>query len=346
MNLRVRPSYMTRLSLYDKRGETADRKLPMCRICCQMFSSAEDGAGDSDRRIAAFRPCGHVYHYACIMERYQKMEDNCTCVTCYARFEDLPVILYMEWSKSARPIPEEERQEIQTITAPDEQALMLREKIEMLKIKLDSLQQRKMEIMKLLNETSDKTAIAKGRCEGLDEMCEMLSERINVCAENTKKTERVCEELETRIKRDENKAVVGEFCDLLGSQQPESKLTEFLYSKVTSSSDPDDLLGRLSSLYEYYRKKVKEETKSIMQLRSTVHSARKDVEEATQRLAAAQRAKQQRLSAATKATKQSSHTVADRKVVPTKPQNRSNIMDDDDFGTGKRVKPSYNFFNF
>ena len=336
---------MTRLSLYDKRGEKADRKLPMCRICCQMFASADEEGAKGDRRIAAFRPCGHVYHYSCIMDRYNKLEDNCTCVTCYARFEDLPVVLYMEWSKSTRPIPDEEREEIQTLIAPDEQALILRERVELLKLKLKSLEQRKIEVMRLLNETSDRAAIAKSRCEGLDEICEMLSERLSQTHQKAKKEERICEEIQTRIRRDENKGIMGDLCELLSSNPTEAKLNEFVYSKVASSQDPDDLLANLGYVYEHYKKRVKDETKALLQLRTTVHSAKKDVEEVSHRLSLAQRAKQQRLSAAAKiAKKPGPSVVADRKVVPTKP-NRSNMDIDDDFGMGKRTKPSYSFSN-
>lgn len=335
---------MTRLSLYDKRGDVPDRKLPMCRMCCQLFASDEDSGGESkDRRIAAFRPCGHVFHYSCIMERYQKMEDNCNCVTCYSRFDDLPVILYMEWSKSARPIPEDEKEQIRTVTAPDEQALMLREKLEMMKLKLEGLQQRKEEVIKLLNETNDRTAVAKAQCEGLDELCAMLSERIASTQSNTVKCQRQCEELEVRIRRDENKGVIGEFCEMLSSSQPEVKLLEFLSTRLHSSNDPDDLLACLGMLYEHYHKKVKEASKSVMQLRTTVHSLKKDLDDANQRLAVAQRAKQVKISVPARKP-----AVVDRKTVPMKPQatmNRS-AMDDDDLGVTKRSKPNYNFLNF
>lgn len=273
------------------------------------------------------------------------MEDNCNCVTCYARFEDLPVILYMEWSKSSRPIPEDEKEQIRTVTAPDEKALVLREKLEMMKLKLEALQQRKEEIIQLLNETNDRTAVAKAQCEGLDELCDMLTERISLTQQNTIRSQRTCEELESRIKRDENKGVIGEFCEMLAASQAEPKLLEFLSTKLTSSNDPDDLLAGLGMLYDHYHKEVKGAYKGIMQLRTTVHSLKKDVDEANQRLVAAQRAKQVRASVP---IKKSAASVVDRKIVPMKPQIQANrsAMEDDDFGVTKRSKPNYNFLNF
>ena len=79
---------MSRLSLHDRRGEAVERKLPVCRMCCQLFSTDSPETADKkiDRRIASFRPCGHVFHYTCIMNRYQRMEDNCSCVTCFMKY--------------------------------------------------------------------------------------------------------------------------------------------------------------------------------------------------------------------------------------------------------------------
>ena len=338
---------MTRLSLYDRKGDKSERKLPMCRICCRLFASDDDPAmRDADRRIAAFRPCGHVFHYACIMDRYQKMEDNCNCVTCYARFEDLPVILYMEWSKSARPISNEEQAEIQSASAPGEQAQLLYENLDSLKIKFTYLQKKKEDLIRKLNETTENIAAAKARCDGLDQICAMLSERIEASRKNAEKAQRACDELEARLKRDRNQAVIGEICELLLNQQQEAKLSELIYKRLAESADPDDLLSRIGGLYEHYHKQVRENTKTLTQLRTTMHSMKKDIEDTEARLAAAQRAKQASTKAANPVSqKKPVPPVVDRKIVPTKPKTLHSRMDDEDLGMSKRAKPTYNFFN-
>jgi flagellar biosynthesis chaperone FliJ len=314
----------------------------MCKMCMQLFACEDETSkGISDRRIAAFRPCGHVFHYSCIMNRYEKMEDNCNCVTCYARFDDLPIVLFMEWSRSAKPISSEESAQIQSATLPGEEAAILHENVSMLKLKLEELQKQKDNIIRQLNETTENTNLARARCDGLDEICAMLRERITTSEQNMRKEERICDELEARMRRDHNQAIIGEICGMLADQQPESKLTDFVYAQLSKVADPDDLLMRFGSLYDHYHKQLKDGTKTLTQLRSAVSSMRKDVEDAENRLAAAQRAKQVTKTLAPKKTSNQA-PIVDRKIVPTKPKTVQ-MQDDDDLGVTKRVK--YNFLN-
>lgn len=334
---------MTRLSLHDRKGEKTERKLPLCKMCCQLFASDDSGLNGSDRRIAAFRPCGHVFHYSCIMARYQKQEDNCVCPTCYARFEDLPVILFMEWSKSARPMSLEETENIRLVNAPDEQAINLREQLAILSLKLDGLREQKGRIIQELNEFSDSAAIARSKCDGLDELCQILEERISSAQTTTAREEKVCEELHCRIERDRNKGTIIEFASMVDAQQPEAKLSDFVVRHLGSSADPDGLLANLSTLYAHYHKKVKDSTQTLAQLKTTVNLVRKDTEQAEHRLLAVQRAKQTK-----KPTQKVVKPLApiDRKVVPTKSRPMAGSHDHDELGiASKRSRANnYNFF--
>ena len=341
---------MSRLSLHDRKGDSVERKLPVCRMCCKLFASAStNGEVGEDRRLAAFRPCGHVFHYSCIMERYQRMEDACNCVTCFSRIEDLPMVLFMEWSKSTRPLSQKVCEEIEILTAPDEESLGLRDELDMLKHKLDSIRAQKSEVIRKLNIVNDATAIAKAECEGLDEVCELMAERLRSFVENQKKETRACDELSLRIKRDSNRAVIGELLILIETGGTvESKLTETAYAYLSKSADPDDLLAKLSALYENFRKRVKDETKSLVQLKTTVHSVKKDAEDAQQRLLAAERAQlvKKVVSKNTNSVKKVvGPPVVDRRVIahPRQP-NRTGGEDQDDLMlSGKRQKNSSNF---
>ena len=81
---------MTRLSLHDP-VNNGEKTLPICRMCCRLF--IDNDTSDSDQpcqKLAAFSPCGHVFHYNCIIERYERMEDSCNCVTCFEKYVVIP----------------------------------------------------------------------------------------------------------------------------------------------------------------------------------------------------------------------------------------------------------------
>ena len=333
----------------------------MCRMCCQLFvSDRKTVAGVSeDQRIAAFRPCGHVFHYSCIMDRYQRMEDNCTCVTCFKkyvvisapapptlRFEDLPVILFMEWSKSARQVSREETEEIEIVTAPDPHSIELREQLEMLKLKLGSLSERKDQLIRQLNDINDATAIARARCEGLDDICEQLVDRLQTTRDALSRETRSCQELVARIKRDQNRAVLGGLTELLDELAPESKICEYLFVELGKTGDSDDLLTRLAAFYAHHHKQVKVASAAVAQLRTVVHSARKDSEHAVQRLHAAERATLVKKVVAS--TAKAPPVVVDRKTVPMKPvpvKHSAAAFDDDLAPPRKRNAGFANIFN-
>ena len=341
---------MTRLSLHDRVGEAVERKLPICRMCCQLFATNSAGSPDIkvDSRIASFRPCGHVFHYACIMDRYQRMEDNCSCVTCFERYmfiflivyterrmDELPIILFMEWSKTSRPVTREENEEIEIVAAPDSESFEIRDELGILKLKLDSLRKNKENIIRSLNDINDATALWKARCDGLDEICEAFSDRLVHSIDAHKKEVRLCEELVARVKRDQNQAVIGELSAKLAEAQSESQLTDFASQQLQSSSDPDDLLAKIGAFYDGFHRKVKEEIKALSQLKTTVHSLKKEDQDSEQRMLATEKAKlaklvvsQNNISSVRKPPR-----VVDRKMVPMKQTvvtlDHSSYLDDD-----------------
>lgn len=332
---------MSRLSLCDRDGVSTERNLPLCRMCCKLFAIESSTNEDSaDRRIAAFRPCGHVFHYSCIMERYQRMEDACTCVTCFSKIDDLPMVLFMEWSKSSRPLSQAVTAELESLAAPDVESLGLRDELDMLKERLNSIRVQKDGVIRKLNFANDSTAIAKAECEGLDEVCDLMGERLTSFLDNYKKEAHACEELSTRIKRDMNRAVIGELLIMIDGAESEAKLTEMAYSNLSKSADPDDLLAKLTTLYEYYHRKVKEETKSVAQLRTTFYSLKKDAEDEEQRMIASERAKLVK-KVVTKQVTSRKPAVVDRKVNPSHPVvNRARMEDDELTMSRKRQKGS------
>jgi len=339
---------MTRLSLHDRDGALIERNLPVCRMCSKLFSYTQSAHEASlDCRVAAFRPCGHVFHYSCIMERYQRMEDACTCVTCFVRIEELPTILFMEWSKSSRQLSQEVSDDIEIITAPDEESLGLRDEVDMLKHRLDSIKSQKGEIIRKLNIVNDSTAIAKAECEGLDEVCELMTDRLDSAFENYSKEARACNELTSRIKRDLNKAVIGELLTMIDAGASESTLTDLAYANLSKSADPDDLLANLSSLNETFHRRVKNESKVISQLRTTVHSVKKDADDAETRLISAERAKVVKLVVSKNAKPISSKKVPviDRKVIPTRPAVNPIHIEVDDLGVSCKRKKNSEFSN-
>ena len=330
---------MSRLSLHDKRGDAVERKLPICRMCCQLFSTDSIKAGDakSDKRIASFRPCGHVFHYACIMSRYQRMEDNCSCVTCFARYvvllyvcvgfcrmDDLPMILFMEWSKTARPVSHEASQEIEIVSAASDSAsLEMRDQVNVLKHRLDSLQDRKDEIIKSINQVTDALETAKSRCQGLEEICEAFSDRLARSTEIYTTELRNCQELESRIKRDHNSAVVGELSTRLADA--DYALVEFINARLSESADPDDLLIKIASFYESYKKRVKDASKQLDQLRTSVHSLKREIQIGESQVIANTN---KRKIVATQPKPVPARIVIDRKTAPIKHNHQQYMQDD------------------
>jgi hypothetical protein len=276
------------------------------------------------------------------------MEDACNCVTCYSRLEDLPVILFMEWSKSSRPISTNESGGTETAQPPDDQAESLRDQVETLKIKLEACLEKRRELTDNLNEISEKVTAAKSLCESLEKISDMLCERVSLSEDSERKVKRICQDLESRIRRDSNRAVIGDLTELLLSHQSESRLSDFFSSQLAISENPDELLSFLGSLYDHYHKKVKETTSTFSQLKTAVHSLRRDVDDAGRKLGAAQRARLARTVESSSAQGRNSTGVSCQLETTLKRTRLHNITsasgaDRDDFGIGKRSK--YKFIN-
>ena len=213
------------------------------------------------------------------------------CIFSIDRLEDLPLILFMEWSKSTRPVPKEETDGIEVVTAPSEESLSIRDELEMLKLRLNNLTSSKEALIRQLNDINDATVIARSRCESLDDVCEAMSERLNHVQEIIKKEIRACEELQCRVNRDYSKAVIGNVASMVDGRSSESAVHEYLYNEVNKASDPDGLLTTLGSYADQVHRMVKENFKQLQQLKTAVHSLKKDVDDAGQRLAHAERAR-------------------------------------------------------
>jgi chromosome segregation ATPase len=259
--------------------------------------------------------------------------------------ESQPIILFMEWSKNPRLVPSQEVHDIDSITAPDETSLQLREEVDILKLKLDTLQSRKQELIHRLNDVNDSTAIARATCEGLDDLCEAIRERLECTTEALTRERNICQELQTRIKRDKHKAIVGEFASKLDRVESESTVLEYIISEVSKSNEPDDLLQRITNFQQYHHRKMKDAQRMGSQLRTTVASIKKQIEESEKRLIIAERS---RIAAVTKAsqgpTRPDTKTrpiprVVDRKIVPLKQS--ANFADDDLAPSRKRANNNF-----
>ena len=340
---------MTRLSLHDP-VDNGQRRLPICRMCCRLFVDADaEGATADARKLAAFSPCGHVFHYNCIMERYERMEDSCNCVTCFSRMDNPPIVLYMEWSKNVRQVSKEETQEIEMMTAPHSDTTQLREDVGILKLKLESLAERKQHLIRKLNDVSDASAIARSTCEGLDDQCESMLERVQSLLSSIEREKVICNDLNNRILRDKNKAILIDLVKLL--ELPESSdmtITEFFKTQLSNSNDPDDLLKKLAIFYDSYHRNTKESSRAVAQLKTVVQSVKKEFEIAEKRLINAKRnQKSQSLPQITGVpdTKKKRTIVVDRKTVPMKPTNAFAFAHDDLAPSRKGIANSLKFFN-
>ncbi len=262
-----------------------------------------------------------------------------------------PIILYMEWSKNVKPVPREETEVIEIVTAPDEDSIRLREEVGIMKLKHESLCDQKQQLLRQLNLASDAVSNGRSTCEALDSICSQVAERIETTTESLKKEMRVCDELSSRIERDKNKSIIGEVAERISHQAVESQVSEFLQGELAQAGDPDDLLTSFSGYYDYCHKRLKREMKSTAQLKTVTHSLKKEIVECEQRIVSAERAKKMHVTAPTKAmiSKKPKPIVVDRKVSLAKPFAASNNQvdyADDDLGRSRtRASQFSNFFN-
>jgi hypothetical protein len=265
----------------------------------------------------------------------------------YSRMEDnLPIILFMEWSKNARPVPKEESEVIEIVTAPDEDTLRLREEVEIMKLGHQSLQDRKEQLNRKLNDVTDALTNSRSTCESLENICEQIQARIVHSTESLKNEHRVCEELSSRIQRDKNKAIIGELAEGLEKQVTDPQLAEFFKRQMAESGDPDNLLSMFHSFYDNHHKRLKQSMKTIGHLKTVAHSIKKDIAETEQRIVASERAKKIQ----TKPVQQKKPAqVVDRKVFTTRPSlGLSNPLDyaTDELSSSRAKSTRFtNFFN-
>lgn len=262
-----------------------------------------------------------------------------------SRMEDnAPIILYMEWSKNAKPVPLEETEEIEIVTAPDADSIRLREEVGIMKLKHESLCDQKEQLLRLLNDVSDSVGNGRSTCEALDSICGQITERIGSTSVSLSRETKVCDELASRIQRDKNKSIIGEVAERISLNHDEFQIMEFLQSQLSQSGDPDDLLTSFSSYYDHCHKRLKRELKSVAQLKSVVHSLKKEITETEQRLVIAERAKKIPVAQKPAPLKKHKPLVVDRKVSIPKPLSAVNTeYADDDLGRS-RVRAS-TFFN-
>lgn len=223
----------------------------------------------------------------------------------------------MEWSRSSREISKEESEELELVVAPTEETIQLHERIGISELKFKSLSDHKQTLIRDLNAINDSTAISKANCEGLEDICEKIRDRLSETRIQITTGKRTCEELQTRIQRDANLIIVGKVSELLEQQASESIISDFVYKELAENTDPDDLLARLNGYYDTSHRRVKEAVRQIAQLKTSVHSLKKDEEEAQIRLTMIERSKQ-----AKKPITQDNIpkvSIIDRKVAPTKP---------------------------
>jgi DNA repair ATPase RecN len=229
------------------------------------------------------------------------------------------------------------------VDVDDERAMNLRGSLAKLSLKVDGLREHKRKIIHELNDINDATTASRAKCDGIDELCTVLEDRLTSARTLTAREEKLCDDLSHRIERDRNKCIVADVAAMLDNQCGDSSIVEFVMRHLGSSSDPDGLLSDLNALYVFYHKKVKDASQAITQLRTGVNLARNDIEHAENRLVALQRAKQTQ--ALVKKDAKPSRAI-DRKVVPTKPRPATTLNDHDELGVpSKRSRRSgYNFF--
>ena len=233
------------------------------------------------------------------------------------------MILYMEWSKSSRPV-DDDAPDIEIISSSDSVSMELRDELELMKLKLEGLESRKDHIIRTLNEVTEAMELAKERCNGLDEICEAFSDRLASSTASYEKDKKACDEFEVKIKRDMNSAFVGELCVSIESKS-EAELLEFINQKLTLSSDPDDFRLKIGSAYDLFRRKLKDSVKGLDQLKTTVHSLKKEISNKETQLIEVERNKLLAKKPAKIAPK--TVPVVDRKTVPLVPV-RTHFVDD------------------
>ena len=264
--------------------------------------------------------------------------------------DNQPTVLYMEWSKNVRQVSKQESQEIQMMTAPDPSTMELREEVAMLKMKLEALSEQKHQLIYKLNEISDATAIAKSTCEGLDDQCETIAERIQTARGNLDHEKAICEDLNNRIQRDSNRAILLDLSAMLDNpDSSDGSLLEFFKSQLLNSLDPDDLLQKLAIFYDAHHRQVKENSRLVAQLKTTVQSVKKDLEISEKRLTSVRRSQAVVNSAPVPTIsadiKKKRPVVVDRKTVPMKPSNAMAFASDDLAPVRKRTTNTLNFLN-
>ena len=266
--------------------------------------------------------------------------------------ENQPIILFMEWSKNPKLVSSQETHDIETITAPDETSLKLREEVDILKLKLEDLRNQKEDLIHQLNRVNDSAAIARSTCEGLDELCEAIKDRMSATSEALARETKVCAELISRITRDKNKAIIGELALRVESLDP--SIMEYISNKISQSTEPDDLIQRLTIYQDYHHRRMKDAQRLVAQLRTTVQSLKKEVEESERRLAAAERSKLANAAAAKSAapgrTKPMTKPknvppIVDRKIVPSLPAQFLKYANDDLAPSRKRAQGGATFGN-
>lgn len=264
--------------------------------------------------------------------------------------DNQPIVLFMEWSKNVRPVSKQETQEIELITAPDAGTIQLREEVGILKLKLEAVTETKQQLIKRLNDISDATAVAKSTCEGLDDQCETIAERIDTFQSAVERERAICEDLNNRIQRDKNKASLVDLSLMLERPDTsESSVLDFFKSQLSHSTDPDDLLHKLAIFYDSHHKNVKDNSRQVAQLKTTVLSVRKDLEQSEKRLHTlrkTQAAVPVAAPAIVTENKKKRPLVVDRKTVPMKPTNIMTFASDDLAPSRKRSTTSLNFFNY
>lgn len=262
--------------------------------------------------------------------------------------DNQPTVLFMEWSKNVRPVSKQETQEIELITAPDAGTIQLREEVGILKLKLEAMTETKQQLINRLNDISDATAVAKSTCEGLDDQCETIKERIDSFQTALDRERAICDDLNNRIQRDKNKASLVDLSLMLErTDSSESSVLDFFKSQLGNSSDPDDLLQKLAIFYDSHHRNVKENSRLVAQLKTTVLSVRKDLEQNEKRMHIARRSQVAAPTAPAIVTDTKKRTlVADRKTVPMKSANIMQFANDDLGPSRKRSTTSLNFFNY
>ena len=249
-----------------------------------------------------------------------------------------------------RQVSKQESQEIEIMTAPDTNTIELREEVGILRMKLGALAEQKHELITKLNHISDATAIAKATCEGLDDQCEMMAERIQTAQTNLDREKAICEDLNNRIQRDTNRASLVDLSAMIQNlDSSDSSVLEYFKAQLTNSMDPDDLLQKLATFYDIHHRQVKETSRLVAQLKTTVQSVRKDVESSEKRLVSVRRSQTVGNSGPVPPIavdiKKKRPLVVDRKTVPMKPSNPMVFASDDLAPTRRRTTNTLNFFN-